>query len=845
MKSKLFIISTMIVIALLSLNFKDSGEGIKMESAYLNKSLTIEERVDDLLKRMTLEEKIDMLGGTGFETKAIERLGIPPLNMTDGPLGVRWDNSTALPSGILLGATWNPDIVTEFGKVLATETKAKGRHVILAPCVNIARIPMGGRNFESFGEDPFLTSRITVNYIKGVQEENVAATVKHFAANNQEHQRDFVNTIVDERTLNEIYFPAFKSAVEEANVLAVMCAYNKLNGPYCSENDYLLIDVLKNIWKFNGLVMSDWGAVHTSIPVFNSGLDLEMPTGYYLNKETLLEKIKNDELSEAKLNDKVKRILRVMFTIGLFDPDYDRDKYDSTKINTAKHKKVALDVAKDGIVLLKNENSILPLDLNKIKSIAVIGPNSRVAVTGGGGSSMVVPFGSVSPLEALQNKIGDKVKINFAQGSMIDGDTNPIDPKFLFVDKDEKENGLKGEYFTNMNLEGEPARLNIDKIISFIWNDKGPFEDFQKDNFSVRWTGYIKPDKSDKYTFDVSSDDGVRLYIDDKLVINDWNDHAVLTNSYTMELNAGQLYKIKLEYYEKGGGAIVKFGWRKPNDQLIVDALNTAKSSDVAIVFAGTNYNYESEGFDRKDLILPNEQDELIKKVAEVNPNTIVVLTTGSPVLMNEWLDKVDGLVEAWFAGEQAGNAIADILLGETNPSGKLPMTFPMKWEDCSAFNTYKKEDGTTRYEDGIYVGYRHFEKNNIQPLFPFGFGLSYTTFRYNDLKLSSKEINQNDKLTVSLNLKNTGKVKGSEIVQLYVRDIQASVDRPVKELKGFKKVSLNPGEEKNVEFTIDKKELSFFDPKLKDWTAESGEFEILIGSSSQDIKLKEKFNLK
>jgi beta-glucosidase len=833
-----FLLFTVTVILFVGFSISNnSGD----EMTYKNNNASIEERVEDLLKRMTLEEKIEMIGGTGFETKAIERLGIPPLNMADGPLGVRWDNSTALPSGILLGATWNPEIVTEFGRVLATETKAKGRHVILAPCVNIARIPMGGRNFESFGEDPFLTSRITVNYIKGVQNENVVATVKHFAANNQEFQRDFVNTIVDERTLNEIYFPAFKSAVEEANVLAVMCAYNKLNGPYCSENDYLLIDVLKNKWKFNGLVMSDWGAVHTSIPVFNSGMDLEMPTGYYMNKETLLDKIKNGELSESKLDDKVRRILRVMFTIGLFD-DY---KFDPNKVNTEEHKQVALNIAKDGIVLLKNENSILPLDLNKIKSIAVVGPNSKVAVTGGGGSSMVVPFNSVSPLEALQNKIGNKVKINFAQGMIIDGETNIIESKFLFSDKDEKVNGLTAEYFTNMNLEGKPAKVIVDNQINFMWNDKGPFEDFQKDNFSVRWTGYVKAEKSANYTFDISSDDGVRLYIDDQQVINDWNDHAMLTNSYSKELVAGKLYKIKLEYYEKGGGAIVKLGWRKPNDELIVDAINAAKNSDVAIVFAGTNANYESEGFDRKNLILPNDQDEFIKRITEVNKNTIVVLTTGSPVLMDKWLNNVSGLIEAWFAGEQAGNAIAEVLLGETNPSGKLPMTFPKRWEDCSAYNTYLKEDGTTRYEDGIYVGYRHFEKNNIQPLFPFGFGLSYTTFKYNDLKLSSKEITQNDKLTVTLNVKNTGNVKGSEVVQLYVKDVQSTVDRPVKELKAFKKVSLNPGEEKTVELTIDKKAFSFFDLKTKEWVAENGEFEILIGSSSQDIKLNEKFALK
>jgi len=587
--------------------------------------------------------------------------------------------------------------------------------------------------------------------------------------------------------------------------------------------------------------MSDWGAVHSSIPVFNGGLDLEMPESKYLSNDSLLQKIKSGKLSESHLDDKVRRILRVMFTIGLFD-DY---KYDSTKVNIDEHKQAALNIAKEGIVLLKNENSILPLDLSKIKSIAVVGPNSKAAVAGGGGSSMVVPYTSVSPLEALQNKIGDKVKINFAQGMIIDGETNAIESKFLFTDKDEKVNGLTAEYFTNMNLEGEPDRIIIDSSINFMWNDKGPFEDFQKDYFSVRWTGYVKAEKTGSFTFDVGSDDGVRLYIDDEIVINDWNDHAYLTNSYSKELAAGKLYKIKLEYYEKGGGAIVKFGWRKPNDELIVDAINAAKNSDVAIIFAGTNANYESEGFDRKNLNLPNEQDEFIQKISEVNKNVIVVLTTGSPVLMDKWIVKVDGLVEAWFAGEQAGNAIAEVLLGETNPSGKLPITFPKSWEDCSAFNSYKKLDRTTVYDDGIYVGYRHYEKNNIQPLSPFGFGLSYTAFKYNDLKLSSKEITQNDKLTVTLNVKNTGKVKGSEVVQLYIKDIQSSVDRPVKELKAFKKVSLNSGEEKTIEMTIDKKALSFFDPRTKEWTAENGEFEILVGSSSQDIKLKEKFTLK
>lgn len=840
MKIRLINFISILIISITFFSFTNMTTKQNKLQVYKNSSFSIDERVEDLLKQMTLEEKIDLLGGTGFETKAIERLGIPPLNMTDGPLGVRWKRSTAFPAGISMAATWNPNLIFKLGSALAEEVKAKGRHVILGPCVNIARIPMGGRNFESFGEDPYLTSRIAVDYIKGVQNENVAATVKHFAANNQEHQRDIVNTIVDERTLNEIYFPAFKASVKEANVLAVMSAYNKINGHYCSENNYLLIDKLKNEWQFKGLVMSDWGAVHSSIPTFNGGLDLEMPKGDFLNQSTLWDKLRNGELEVSKLDDKVRRILRVMFTIGLFD-EYN---YDTSKVNTPEHIKIALDAAKEGIVLLKNQHHILPIDINKIKSIAIIGPNSAAARTGGGGSSMVDPIQPISPLEAIENKIGNKAKINFAQGALIDGDSNPIESKFLFIDDNKSKNGLKGEYYTNKNLEGEPIAVMVDNQINFSMDWKVPLENFPEDHFSIRWTGYLKPGKTDLYTIDVASDDGVRLYLDDKLVIDDWYDHAVKTNSFTTKLEEGKYYKIKLEYYENGGSAIVKLGWRMPNEKLLAAAIDAAKNSDIAIVFAGTSANYESESFDRKDLTLPNNQDELIKKIVNANPKTIVVLSTGSPVLMNEWIDDVPGIIETWFAGEQAGNAVSEILLGEYNPSGKLPITFPKRWEDCSAYNSYMKEDGITRYEDGIYVGYRHFEKRNIKPLFPFGYGLSYTQFDYGRLKLSSNKMSSNGKLEISFRLKNTGNLDGAEIVQLYVRDVLCTVDRPVKELKRFAKVFLKAGETREVKFILDKSDLAFYDVQTKNWIAEPGEFEILIGTSSEDIKLKDVFTL-
>ncbi|HEX2960711.1 MAG TPA: glycoside hydrolase family 3 C-terminal domain-containing protein [Ignavibacteriales bacterium] len=809
------------------------------KAPYKNPKLPIEERVSDLLKRMTLEEKIDLLGGTGFATKPIERLGIPELKMSDGPLGVRWEKSTAFPSGIAMGATWEPELIEKIGQAIGREVKSKGRHVILGPCVNIARIPQGGRNFESFGEDPFLTTQMTVPYIKGVQKENVAATVKHFACNNQEFQRMFVDVKVDERSLNEIYLPAFKAAVQDADVWAVMCAYNTVNGHFASENDYLLLDMLKKQWGFNWLVMSDWGAVHSSIPVAQGGLDLEMPTGEYLNQKTLMEAVKNGTVKESVIDDKVTRILRVIFKLGLFE---NPGKEDKSLLGTKENRQAAYETERAGIVLLKNSNNILPLNLKNIKSIAVIGPNAKTLRTGGGGSSMVSPLTSVSPLEALEKALGKKVKINFAKGVETSGDTNPISSDFLFTDESGKEHGLKGEYFSNMDLSGTPAFTRVDKEINFDYGDGGPKEGFQKDKFSVRWTGYVKVAKSGDYIFDFATDDGARFYLDDQKLAEDWTDHALTSIYAKATLEAGKYYKLRMEFYENGGGAAARLGWKQPEGKLLEQAINAAKNSDVALIFAGTNFNVETEGRDRDNLVLPDGQDELIKEVAKANKNVVVVLTSGSPVLMDQWLNDVQGVFETWFGGELMSDAIVDVLTGKYNPSGKLPVTFPHKWEDCSAYNTYKSQDSVTYYSDGIYVGYRHFEKNNIKPLFPFGYGLSYTDFKYSDIKVSPAD--KDGKVQVSFSIQNTGKVMGGEVAQLYLRDVESSIDRPMKELKGFKKVYLKPGEKKTVTLTLDKNAMSYFDPAKKSWVMEPGKFEVLIGSSSEDIRLTGSFSI-
>ncbi len=837
MKNSAISVSLIIVLSLVFIfsftGFKKENKSVK--PSYMNTSLQVKDRVDDLVKRMTLKEKIEMLGGTGFATKVIKRLGIPELRMTDGPLGVRWNKSTAFPAGIAMASTWDTSLINKLGSAIGREVKSKGRDVILGPCVNIARIPMGGRNFESFGEDPYLASRMAVSYIDGVQMENVAATVKHFAANNQEYQRMFVDVKVGERALNEIYLPAFKAAVTEAHVLAIMAAYNKVNGTYCSENDYLLKTKLRNDWKFEGIAMSDWGAVHSSIPTGKSALDLEMPTGKYLNDSTLYNAVQQGTINEATIDKKVKDILTVIFKLGLIDhPRTDNSKLLSTKEN----REIAYKTAVEGIVLLKNSNEALPINAHKIKSIAVIGPNAAVAVTGGGGSSHVEPIYSIDPLSALKKKLGSKIKINYAQGDAFDTDAISVQSKYLFL-PDGKDHGLKGEYFDNADLKGKPAFVRNDKNIDFDWGQGSPQKGFPEDHFSVRWTGFLQVPENGTYVLNMISDDGVRLYLNNQLVIENWSDHAPESKTYTTSLNAGKKYEIKIEYYENTGGAMIKFGWKNPDESLLKKAVDAASKSDIAIIFAGTNDQIESEGHDRNNIDLPGKQDELINAVAKVNKHVIVVITSGSPVLMNNWIDNVEGIIETWFAGDEIGNAVADVLLGNYNPSGKLPVTFPKRWEDCSAFKTYKSQDSVSDYSDGIFVGYRHFDEDNIEPLFPFGYGLSYTSFEYSNLTVSKNNNGSMPGYKITLNIKNTGKTKGAEIAQLYVGAVNSKISQAPKQLKAFTRVMLNPGEQKTVELKLDKNAFQYYNADKHEWTTEPGEYNILVGGSSRDIKLK------
>jgi len=796
----------------------------------------IEKRVEDLLSQMTLEEKLNYIGGTGVATKINTRLGIPELRMTDGPAGVQLNKgkSMAFPAPIAMAATWNPELVKQVGAGIARETKGHARHVILGPCVNIARMPMGGRNFESYGEDPFLASRIAVSFINGVQHEGVAATVKHFAVNNEEIDRMYVNAIVSRRALNEIYFPAFKAAVQQAKSLCVMSAYNKVNGRFASENDYLLREILRNEWGYKGLIMSDWWAVHSSLPTALSNLDLEMPNGDFMNSKTLTPFIENGMLPIETINEKVRNILTLIFKLGLFDKPVLQE--DTTLINSPINRKIAYETSLASIILLKNDKNYLPLKTERIKTIAVIGANAAEPRTGGGGSSEVNDISPVTILQGLKNKLPQNVQVKYAKGISFDDNLNikPIEEEFFFTDKSGKYNGLNAEYFNNIDLSGTPAIERIDKTINFNWEKNNPAPEVAKDHYSVRWTGYIKVKKTDNYTISTISDDGMRLWLDDNLLQDAWYPHGAMKKSSTIKLEKGNYYKIRFELFEKAGGAVAILGWNTEKDSLMKIAVDAARNTDCAVICVGTTSQLETEGRDRFDLNLPNDQNTLIEKVAAVNKNVIVVLTAGSPVLMDKWIGKVKGVVEAWFPGTEGGNAVADILLGNANPSGKLPVSFPHRWEDCSSYPTYNKLKERTYYSDDIYVGYRHFDKFKIEPLFPFGFGLSYTTFEYSNLNVAKKE----NGYEVTFKVRNTGKLKGEEAAQVYVSSSGMSVDKPEKELKGFSKVTLQPGEEKQITINLDKDAFSYFSEQFGVWKVDPGYYVIRAGSSSRNLPL-------
>lgn len=817
---------------------------------------TVEQRVEELVNQLSLKEKVSLLSGKDiWNTVPIERLGIPAITMTDGPHGVRASraeagrpagHTTAFPTGVSMAASWNAELVEKVGVALAEETRGMGCDILLGPCVNIVRHPLAGRNFESFAEDPYLAGRIGVAYVRGLQSRNIGASLKHFACNNQEVERFRGSSEVDERTLREIYLSQFEAVVKETQPWTVMCSYNRINGVYASQHDYLLNEILRKEWGFAGAVISDWGANHTTVESVQGGLDLEMPGPAKYYGDLLFEAASIWQIEESMIDAAVRRILTLVIRSGKMDGV---DSLPAGAVNTREHQALAREVAEEAITLLKNEGGLLPINLGEVKSIAIIGPNAAEMRVGGGGSSYVEPPYQVSPLEALRTKLGERVEIHFEQGCDSFVELPALKSEYLSPAVGQG-HGLRAEYFNNVDLSGQPDMERVDPAIDFGWYFHGPDESIAIEKFSVRWTGKLAVPESGLYTLKVTNTGNCRVYLDEDLLLeSSLAGEATMTNSFTwqaaeVELAGGQEYPLKVEYSKQTGEpfALVRLmmaaHYRPGEDQRIAHAAELAARSDLALVFAGMPEFYETEGADRPDLELPGPQAELIRAVAAANPRTVVVINAGSPVSI-PWLEAVPAVLVAYYPGMEGGNAIVDLLLGEINPSGKLPVTFPHRLQDTPAFTNYPggKE---VHYGEGIFVGYRYYDKRQVEPLFPFGHGLSYTTFTYSDLQapglVKASEL-AGAPLQVSVQVQNTGELAGKEVVQLYVGDKESTLARPPKELKGFAKVTLQPGESQTVNFTLDQRALSFYNPYRKEWVAEPGEFEILVGSSSRDIR--------
>lgn len=815
----------------------------------LASSADIERRVDSILKQMRLEEKLGLLGGVdGFFIREVPRLKLPRLKMADGPIGVRnFGPATAFAGGITLTATWNPALAELVGTELGRDARAKGVHFLLAPGVNINRAPMNGRNFEYFGEDPFLASRMAVGYIKGVQSQGVSATIKHFLGNNSEFDRHNTDSIIDERTLREIYLPVFEAAVKEARVGAIMDSYNLTNGQHMSQNKYLLTDVVKKEWGFEGLIMSDWSGTYDGVEAANAGQDVEMPSGLHMNLETLKPAIEQGKVSLATIDDKVRRILRTAIGFGWLD--HDQAALAIPRFNP-QGRQVALNAAREGITLLKNDGDLLPLSKSKIKSILIIGPDAFPAVSVGGGSAEVQPFAAVSYLEGLANypvnHPGTQFQVYYDRGVLSYSDLANA-TNFTTTQTDGKA-GLKAEYFDNADLKGNPVITRIEEHVDFGTAARLLFPE---QTLSSRWTGYYSPPESSSYDIFVQTTREVggsyRLYVDEKLVLDNWTTLTALIDCRPLRLEPGP-HKIVLEQHGRAFRRAVRLrlGVARAGQFVSDNAKKLAASADVVVVAAGFDAESEAESADRT-FRLPLGQDELIQEMAVANKNTIVVMTSGGSVDMNAWLDHVPALVQAWYPGQEGGTALAEILFGDVNPSGRLPVTFERRWEDNPVHDSYYPEPGTKRvvYQEGVFVGYRGYEPSGTKPLFPFGFGLSYTTFSYSNLSIKPlSNTESGPRYEVSFDVKNTGTREGADVAQVYVGDTQTKVPRPAKELKGFVKVNLQAGETRRVSVVLDGRALSYYDVKAKQWRADPGEFNVFVGRSSEQIELRGKLTL-
>lgn len=805
-----------------------------------------DKKIEDIISKMTLEEKIDFIGGyNDFFIRAVPRLGVPQIRMSDGPVGVRnYGPATAFPGTIALVASWDTALASRMGNSIGKEARAKDVHIMLGPAMNIHRAPMCGRNFEYMGEDPYLAGEIVAQYIQGMQKEGVMATAKHYMGNNQEYDRHNISSDIDERTMREIYLPAFQAAVTKGHVAAIMTSYNLVNGVHASQHDYLINKILKDEWKFDGIVMSDWASTYDGVAAANGGLDLEMPSAEFMSREVLIPAIKDGRVAEKTIDGKIRRILHEYERFGFFEnPDNSK----GYVLDSAAVRKSAIDVERGGIVLLKNEGNILPIDQSKIKTVALVGPNAHPAVTGGGGSALVQPRKSISFYEALQQVAGPKVKISCEAG-VYGHELMPDDffnqAEFYTSIDGKKVPGMKAEFYWDRRPGGDPDYHSVFTKINQVFDDTNP--GLSQSGFSARFSGFLKTDQTDTYNFVVSSYTWFKLLVDDKPVLESWHNSEETTHSALVQLDGGKEYKIELLYAQWDKNGVIRLGY-EPSAKFeqrrtlaLQKAVELASKSDLTILSVGFNERTEHEGADRT-FSLPEDQEKLISLIMKTGKDVVVVLNSGGNVDMRGWLNTTKALVLAWYPGGEGNIALAEILTGITNPSGKLPVSFEKRWEDNATYKSYYDDDGDkhVKYSEGVFLGYRHFDKDNVEPQFPFGFGLSYTTFEYSDIRVNKDRFSIGEPVEVQLNVKNTGKVDGTEVVQLYVSDPVSALPRPLKELKAFAKIALKAGESKEVKFELNSDAFHYFNPEKMNWVVEAGDFTILAGSSSRDIRLK------
>lgn len=827
---------------------------------FQDQNLSTEERVLDLVTRLTLDEKIRLLQTSA---PAIPRLDVEKYyHGNEGLHGVvKGGRFTVFPQAIGLAATWNPDLIKEVATTISNEARAKWNFLnqgkdqkqlysdmltFWSPTINMARDPRWGRTPETYGEDPFLTSSIGVSFVKGLQGDDknyikVIATPKHFVANNQEENRFAYDAKVSEKALREYYFPAYKATIQKGNAQSIMSAYNAINGVPSTANSWLLNDILRKEWGFNGYVVSDCGAVNylqkshqyvsdkegAAVAALTAGLDLECGAEIY--PKHLLPAYEKGLVSKAAIDTATARVLRGRFKLGIFDAAKNNPytKISPDVIGSKKHQELAIEAARQSIVLLKNENNVLPLDKTKIKKLAVVGFNANNVVFGDySGLPVITP---ISPLAGIINEVGETVEVTYVKWKTAARNLNLIESENLSNSIDDSP-GLYAEYYDDKFLTGTP-QTRIDKVVDFdpVNQPPDPYTNYR--HKSIRWTGFITPNVSGDYKIGVNSDDGVRMWLNDKMVVDEWHNRGATTDQVKITMEAGKAYPIKLEYFDNGGDAICKLLWEVPStssDFYGEDKL-AAKTSDYVIAVMGINKSIEKEGRDRTSLDLPEDQIKYLKELYAINKNMIVVLVAGSSLSLN-WMDeKVPGIIDAWYPGESGGAAIADVLFGNYNPAGRLPLTFYKAIEDLPPMDDYEISNGRT---------YMYFEG---EALYPFGYGLSYSQFTYDNIKLNKTPVG----VQISVEIKNSGDFKGDEVVQLYYRYLDATSKKPLKKLVGFERTLLNIGESKTLTFEVPLDELQFWDETKAAWQFENGNYEFMFGASSEDIRLKKAITLK